>query len=92
MSAWCGVSEYTAFIVPRLANAIGYKAVLSGYAYPSCNRTVSWTGPKVDGGGCNFPVSYHPHTSAGATNLWAVWIGFGGALSGKCVVTITLKS
>lgn len=87
----CGVSEYTAFIVPRLASATSYTAVLSGYAYPSCNRSVTWNSPKGDGGGCNFPVSYHPHTSAGATNLWAVWIGFGGPISGKCVVTITLK-
>ena len=87
----CGVTEYTAFIVPRLASAQSYTAVLSGYAYPSCNRSVTWSTTKGDGGGCNFPVSYHPHTSAGATNLWAVWIGFGGPFSGKCVVTITLK-
>lgn len=86
----CGVSEYTAFIVPRLPKAISYTAVLSGYAYPSCNRTVTWNAVKGDGGGCNFPVTYFPHSSAGATNAWAVWIGFGGAISGKCVVTITL--
>ena len=86
----CGVSEYTAFIVPRLAKATQYSAVLSGYAYPSCNRTVVWASTKGDGGGCNFPVTYHPHTSQGATNQWAVWIGFGGEFSGKCVVTITL--
>ncbi|MEO8807052.1 MAG: hypothetical protein ABI433_13310 [Burkholderiaceae bacterium] len=86
----CGVSEYTAFIVPRLAKAVSYSAVLSGYAYPSCNRTVTWNSVKGDGGGCNFPVTYFPHSSAGATNAWAVWIGFGGPISGKCVVTITL--
>ena len=88
----CGVSAYTAYIVPRLPKAVSYKATLSGFAYPGCNRTVTWNSPKGDGGDCNFPVSYHPHTSAGATNLWAVWIGFGGPLVGgeKCVVTITL--
>lgn len=87
----CGVSEYTAFIVPRFAKAVLYQAVLSGYAYPSCNRTVTWTAPLGDGGGCNFPVSYFPHSSAGATDSWAVWIGFGGSISGKCEVTVTLK-
>jgi hypothetical protein len=86
----CGVSEYTAFVVPRLAKAVSYTAVLSGYAYASCNRSVTWSSVKGDGGGCNFPVTYYPHSSAGATNAWAVWIGFGGAISGKCVVTITL--
>ena len=86
----CGVSEYTAFVVPRLAKAVSYTAVLSGYAYPSCNRSVTWSSVKGDGGGCSFPVTYYPHSSAGATNAWAVWIGFGGAFSGKCVVTITL--
>ncbi len=86
----CGVSEYTAFVVPRLAKAVSYTAVLSGYAYPSCNRSVTWISVQGDGGGCNFPVTYYPHSSAGATNAWAVWIGFGGAFSGKCVVTITL--
>ena len=86
----CGVSEYTAFIVPRLAKATSYSAVLSGYAFAGCNRTVTWNSVKGDGGGCNFPVTYHPHSSAGATQLWAVWIGFGGAFSGKCIVTITL--
>lgn len=88
----CGVSEYTAFIVPRLAKATSYRAVLSGYAYPGCNRSVTWNSVKGDGGDCNFPVTYHPHSSAGATNLWAVWIGFGGPFSGKCVVTITLSA
>ena len=86
----CGVSEYTAFIVPRFSKAVLYRAVLSGYAYASCNRTVAWTAPLGDGGGCNFPVSYYPHSSAGATDAWAVWIGFGGPISGKCVVTVTL--
>jgi len=86
----CGVSEYTAFLVPRLPKATLYKAVLSGYAYPGCNRTVTWNSVKGDGGDCNFPVTYYPHSSAGATNTWAVWIGFGGPMSGKCVVTVTL--
>ena len=86
----CGVSEYTAFIVPRLAKATSYQAVLSGFSFLSCNRSVTWNSVKGDGGGCNFPVTYHPHSSAGATNLWAVWINFGGPISGKCVVTITL--
>ena len=86
----CGVSAYTAFLVPRYSMAVLYQAVLSGYDYPGCNRTVTWTGVLGDGGGCNFPVTYFPHSSAGATDTWAVWIGFGGPLSGKCVVTITL--
>lgn len=88
----CGVGAYTAYIVPRMPKAISYTAVLSGFAYPSCNRSVTWNSVKGDGGGCNFPVTYHPHTSAGATNQWAVWIGFGGAFAGteKCIVTITL--
>ncbi len=89
----CGVTEYTAFIVPRFSKASGYSAVLSGYAYAGCNRSVSWSNTRLvgDGGGCSFPVSNHPHTSAGATNAFAVWIGFGGPISGKCVVTITLN-
>ena len=86
----CGVTEYTAFIVPRLPKAVSYSAVLSGFGYGPCNRTVTWNSTKADGGGCNFPVTYFPHSSAGATNAWAVWIGFGGPMSGKCVVTITL--
>lgn len=88
----CGVTEYTAFIVPRFEKAISYTAVLSGFAYPSCNRSVTWNSVKGDGGGCDFPVSYHPHTSAGATSQWAVWTGFGGAPGSgdKCMVTITL--
>jgi hypothetical protein len=86
----CGVTEYTAFLVPRFPNAVLYQAVLSGYAYPGCNRTVTWNSVKGDGGDCNFPVTYYPHSSAGATNTWAVWIGFGGPMSGKCVVTVTL--
>ena len=86
----CGVDEYTAFLVPRLPGAVLYKAVLSGFAYPTCNRTVRWSSPVGDGGDCDFPVTYYPHSSAGETNTWAVWIGFGGAISGKCVVTVTL--
>ena len=87
----CGVSEYTAFVVPRFAKAVLYQAVLSGYAFVSCNRSVTWTSVVGDGGGCNFPVTYFPHSSAGQTDAWAVWIGFGGAFSGKCLVTVTLK-
>ena len=86
----CGVSAYTAFVVPRLPKAVSYTAVLSGYAYAGCNRSVTWNSVVGDGGDCNFPVTYFPHSSAGATNAWAVWIGFGGAFSGKCIVTITL--
>lgn len=86
----CGVSAYTAFLVPRIPNAVLYKAVLSGYAYPGCNRTVTWNSVKGDGGDCNFPVTYYPHSSAGATNTWAVWIGFGGPMSGRCMVTVTV--
>lgn len=87
----CGVSAYTAFLVPNLPKATNYSALLSGYDFPSCNRTATWQNkPVEDGGGCAFPVTYHPHSSAGATNLWAVWIGFGGPFSGRCVVTIDL--
>lgn len=89
----CGVSDYTAFIVPRLPNALGYTAVFSGFGYGPCNRTVSWIGPVADGGGCNFPITYHPFQSGDAASFWAVWIGFGGPLSeGTCTVTITLPA
>ena len=86
----CGVSAYTAFVVPRFDKAVLYRAVLSGYAYAGCNRSVSWNSVVGDGGGCNFPVTYFPHSSAGATDAWAVWIGFGGDFSGKCEVTVTI--
>ena len=91
----CGVSAYTAFIVPYFEKATGYSAALSGFGFAGCNRTETWrneTGPVGDRGGCRFPITYHPHSSAGKTNQWAVWNGFGGALDGddKCVVTITL--
>ena len=86
----CGVLEYGAFIVPRLANATLYSAVLTGFGYPACNRSLVWTSPKGDGGDCDFPISYHPHNSVGPTNFWAIWTSFGGAPDGKCVVTITL--
>jgi hypothetical protein len=88
----CGVSEYTAFVVPRFAKATQYSATLSGYAFAGCNRTVTWNSVVGDGGGCNFPVTYFPHSSVQPTNSWAVWIGFGGALSGKCMVTVTLSA
>ena len=86
----CGVSEYTAFVVPRLEKAVLYRAVLSGYAFAGCNRSVTWNSVVGDGGGCNFPVTYFPHSSVQPTDSWAVWIGFGGAFSGKCEVTVTL--
>ncbi len=86
----CGVSEYGAFIVPRLAKATSYSAVLTGFSYPGCNRALVWNSPKGDGGDCNFPITYHPHNSVGPTNFWAIWTSFGGAPEGKCVVTITL--
>lgn len=93
----CGVTEYTAYIVPRFPGVdTTYSAVLSGFAYGSCNRVESWSnkgGPVPDRRGCAFPITYYPHSSAGQTNQWAVWAGFGGELTGsnKCVVTITLK-
>jgi hypothetical protein len=88
----CGVSEYTAFVVPRFAKATQYSATLSGFAFAGCNRTVTWNSVVGDGGGCSFPVTYFPHSSVQPTNAWAVWIGFGGPLSGKCVVTVTLSA
>ena len=87
----CGVSAYTAFTVPNLPKAMNYSALLSGYDFPSRNRTATWQNKPVgDGGVLAFPVTYHPHSSAGATHLWAVWIGYGGGFSGRCVVTIDL--
>jgi hypothetical protein len=88
----CGVTDYTAFIVPRMAKATNYTAVFSEFGYGPCNRTVSWTTEKGDGGGCNFPISYHPFSAREAATAWAVWIGFGGPLTGPghCDVTITL--
>jgi hypothetical protein len=91
----CGVPEYTAFIVPRMSKAIRYSAVLSGPPPDpyGCYRTVTWTAPIGDGGGCRFPVTYHPHNSSGPTDAWAVWIGFGGPIGPgvRCMVTITLS-
>ncbi len=89
----CGVSHYGAYLVPVLSKAIRYTAVFTNFGYGPCNHTVTWTAPKPDGGGCNFPVSYHPHSSHGPTNTWAVWLGFSDTWdpgSGKCTVTITL--
>ncbi len=90
----CGVSDYTAFIVPRYPQAVLYTAVFSEFGYGPCNRSVSWTTEKGDGGGCNFPISYHPFSAREAAKAWAVWIGFGGPLSGpgKCMVTITVPA
>jgi len=46
---------------------------------------------KGDGGGCNFPITYHPFSAGEAASAWAVWIGFGGPIGeGNCDVTITL--
>ncbi len=89
----CGVSDYSAYIVPRIANAIGYRAVFTGFGYGPCNRSVSWVSEKPDGGGCNFPITYHPFQAREAASFWAVWIGFGGAIGeGTCTVTITLPA
>ncbi len=89
----CGVTDYTAFIVPRIPGALGYRAVFSGFGYGPCNRSVSWISEVGDGGGCNFPISYHPFSAREAASFWAVWIGFGGPISeGTCTVTITLPA
>jgi hypothetical protein len=89
----CGVTDYSAFIVPRIPGATGYKAVFSGFGYGPCNRTVTWTSEKGDGGGCNFPITYHPFSAREAAKAWAVWIGFGGPINeGTCTVTITLPA
>lgn len=89
----CGVSDYSAYIVPRIANAIGYRAVFTGFGYGPCNRSVSWVSEKPDGGGCNFPITYHPFQAREAASFWAVWIGFGGPIGeGTCTVTITLPA
>lgn len=88
-----GTASYTAFIVPRLPKATGYVAVLSGYAYPNCNRTVRWNSEIPDRGDCNFPVTYHPIAARALAPCWAVWIGFAGLpIEGKCTVTITLPA
>lgn len=91
----CGVSAYTAYIVPRYSKAISYSAVFTDFDYDGCNRRVdSWTNTRLvpDRGDCSFPVSYHPHNASGATDAFAVWIGFGGPLpsKGTCTVTVTL--
>jgi hypothetical protein len=89
----CGVTDYSAYIVPRIPGAIGYKAVFTGFGYGPCNRTVTWNSEKGDGGGCNFPITYHPFSAREAAQAWAVWIGFGGPIGeGTCTVTITLPA
>lgn len=89
----CGVSDYTAYIVPRIPGALGYRAVFSGFGYGPCNRSVSWNSQIPDGGGCSFPITYHPFAAGEAASAWAVWIGFGGPIGeGKCTVTITLPA
>jgi len=89
------VSYYGAYLVPVMAQAVLYTAAFSGFGYGPCNRTESWTTVVGDGGGCNFPVTYHPHSSKGPTDTWAVWLGFSDTwdpAGGKCVVTITLRA
>lgn len=89
----CGVDKYHAYLVPKFEGATNYTAVFSGFGYATCNRTVSWTQPRPDGGDCNFPVTYHPHSSAGPSDTWALWMGWGDgpfAPDGTCEVTITL--
>ena len=89
----CGVTDYTAYIVPRIPGALGYTAVFSGFGYGPCNRSVSWISEVGDGGGCSFPISYHPFAAREAASFWAVWIGFGGPIGeGTCTVTITLPA
>lgn len=89
----CGVSSYGAYIVPVMERAISYTAVFRGFGYGPCNRSVTWNAPVGDGGGCSFPISYHPHNSSGPTNLWAVWLGFGDTWNpdGDCEVTVVLR-
>ena len=91
----CGVTDYTAYIVPRIPGALSYTAVFSGFGYGPCNRSVTWNSERGDGGGCSFPISYHPFSAREAARAWAVWIGFGGpppTAPAKCVVTITLPA
>lgn len=90
----CGVSDYTAFIVPKIPGALGYSGTFSGFGYGPCNRTVSWNSIKGDGGGCNFPITGHPFSAGDSASAWAVWIGFGGPIegSGKFVATVTLPA
>lgn len=89
----CGVSYYGAYIVPVLDRAISYTARFSGFGYGPCNRSISWTRPVGDGGGCSFPITYHPHNSRGPTNFWAVWLGFSNqwAPEGEFEVTILVR-
>ena len=90
----CGVTDYTAFIVPRIAGALSYRGTFSEFGYGPCNRTITWNSELGDGGGCSFPVTYHPRSQWDKAPAWAVWIGFGGPLTGpgKFVATITLPA
>ena len=90
----CGVSDYTAFIVPRIAGALKYEGVFSEFGYGPCNRPISWNSEVGDGGGCSFPVTYHPRSQGDKAPAWAVWIGFGYPFTGpgKFVATITLPA
>jgi len=90
----CGVTDYTAFIVPKIPGAIGYSGTFSEFGYGPCNRSVSWNSILGDGGGCSFPITGHPFSAGIDAPAWAVWIGFGGPLTGpgKFVATITLPA
>lgn len=87
---------YGAFLVPIIPGAINYTAVFTDFAYGGCNRSLSWTTGRGDGGGCEFPITYHPFRPAQVvTNTWAVWMGFSDTWNpgnGKCTVTITLPA
>ena len=80
--------------MPRIAGALSYKGTFSEFGYGPCNRTITWNSEVGDGGGCNFPVTYHPRSQWDKAPAWAVWIGFGGPLTGpgKFVATITLPA
>jgi hypothetical protein len=87
----CGVSDYTAFIVPLFANATNYK---SEHSDPNGNvyRVENWIDTKPDRGGNYFPITRHPFPSGPA--FWAVWTGFGGAPGAgyRCLITVTLRA
>ncbi len=90
----CGVTDYSAFIVPKIPGALSYSGTFSGFGYGPCNRTVTWNSIRGDGGGCNFPITGHPFSAGIDAPAWAVWIGFGGPIEGggKFTATITLPA
>lgn len=71
-------------------------AVFTDFAYGLCNRSMSWTTGRGDGGGREFPITYPPFRPAQVpSNTWAVWMGFSNTWNpgnGKCTVTITLPA